>query len=166
MLHSNKYYNSNCVFSWNLWIPVKWIIPNRYQRNNLKICCSWKDDFTTAQLSEIWLQEMETRNDQSRFHYLYLMQHCTCHVTSLVSQFLPELSTSFLRNNSEIKFVASTDRSLGKEFWDPNCWLCWLEDTCLENLNKTGLNQFQGLHNLVWFWLKLMIYFKGTVKNC
>ena len=57
----------------------------------------------------------------------------TCHVTSFGSPLLPELSTSFLRDSSEIKFVASADRSLGKEFWDPSCWLCWLGDTCLKS---------------------------------
>ena len=44
----------------------------RYPRCKFKICHSWQDNYTTAWLSEIRLQEMETRNDQSHFHYICL----------------------------------------------------------------------------------------------
>ena len=74
------------------------------------------------------------------FDLLYLdcvCYHSLTHLTSFGSPLLPELSTSFLLDNSEKKFVASTDRSLGKEFWDPNCWPCWLGgDTCLQEFKQ------------------------------
>ena len=39
-----------------------------YPRNDFTNFCSWYDNYKTAWLSEIQLQETETRNDQSCLH--------------------------------------------------------------------------------------------------